>query len=297
MKIAVSIVNFNTKHLTIDCIKSILEQKSKYELEVWIVDNASNDGSVEMINEFIKDKGLKKFYVVENKKNVGFAAGHNIALRKIKADYVLILNSDTLLNKGVIDEMVNFMEKNKCFMATCKVFNLDGSLQPNTGDFPIGLGLLGWLFNLESLGIKWPAFHINDLKFYKQERQVDWVSGNFMMLKKEVIDKVGLFNESYFMYFEDVEYCYRAKKIFKIMINPQVSIKHLSGGSLDDPKFRQWGGEYKGLLIFYKQHFGQFLTLLIRILVYFAIILRIFAFLLTGKIKYSLTYGKIITTI
>lgn len=294
MKVVVSIVEYNTEQLLKNCLNSILNKKWQNDIEVWVADNASSDNSVKMIKQ-----NFPHVKLIESKKNLGFAGGHNLVLKKAKADYYLILNSDTLLLDDVIDKMVKFMEDNpNCGIASCKVLGFDGHLQPNGGDLPLGLSLLVWLFNLETLGIYKPSFHRNDEDYYQSSHQVGWVSGNFMMIKREVLGKVGFLNDDYFMYFEDVEYCYKTKKIgFGVMIDPRVSIKHLSGGSLDDPKFRQWSGEFRGLLYFYRKEFGQLSEILLKGLIYFSSILRIIAFILTGKSAYAKTYGKVIATI
>ncbi len=285
----ISIVNFNTRELTRNCLKSILGKRWEEDIKIFVVDNGSTDGSVEMLgNQFPQVK------LIVNKNNLGFGKAHNQILSKGKGDYYMVLNSDTEIEEGLIDNMVKFMEEYKsCGISSCRVLGFDGKLQPNGGDLPLGRALFNWLFNLEVFSPS--SFHRNEEEYYKKIHPVGWVSGNFMFIRRKVIEQVGKFNENYFMYFEDVEYCFRVKRAgLNVMINPKVSMKHLSGGSLDDPKFRQWIGEYKGLIIFYNQHFGIGWAILVKIVCYFAIMLRIIAFLLAGKIKYSLTYGKII---
>src|SRR5207247_1625732 len=127
--------------------------------------------------------------------NLGFGAGHNLALKKIKADYYLILNSDTLIESSTLDKMVDFMKSEEVDLASCKVVGFDRKLQPNGGDLPLGLSLLGWLFNLETFGLKSPAFHRDDSDYYKSIHEVDWISGNFMMIKNRVFEKISFFNE------------------------------------------------------------------------------------------------------
>ena len=293
MKVVVSIVNFNTKDLILNCLKSIFGKRMLNEIEVWVLDNASTDTSVKEIK-----KNFPKVNLIENSTNIGFGAGHNIVLRRAKGDYFLILNSDCEILDGVIDEMVIFMESNKgCGISSCKILGFDGKLQPNAGDLPFGMAILNWLFNLEIFGVK-QSFHRNESSYYGGIHEVGWVSGNFMMIRDSLMKKTGYFNESFFMYFEDAEFCYRAKKAgYKVMLNPQVSIKHLSGGSLDDPKLRQWSGEYKGLILFYNQTYGLFMASLVRLLVYLSAIGRIIAYGLKGNLKFSNTYAKTIFNI
>lgn len=291
--LVISIINYKTAALTAKCLESILEKKWKVNFQVWLVDNASNDGSL----EYLKEK-FPSVNFIESKKNGGFAYGHNLVLKKVEAKNYLILNSDTEILGDTLDKMIDFLGSHtEVGLASCKVLGFDGVLQPNGGDLPLGLALLNWLFNLETLGIKKPAFHRTDSKYYETSHEVGWISGNFMLVRNEVIKKIGYLNDDYFMYFEDVEFCFRVKKTgFKIMINPEVSIKHISGGSLDNPRFRQWSGEYKGLVRFYKDQFGIFGSWYIKLLIYTSTILRITAFAFVGKFNYSYTYAKVITS-
>lgn len=292
-KLGVSIVNYKTRELTTKCLESILQRDWKFSYEIWLVDNNSNDGSV----QFFKSS-FPKVHLVESRKNLGFAGGHNLALKKIKSDYILILNSDTEVEGKALDEMVSFLGTHpETGIASCKILGFDGKLQPNGGDLPTGSALFNWLFNLESLGFK-SSFHRNEPEYYQKEHEVGWVSGSFMMVRREVFGSIAYLSEDYFMYFEDVELCFRAKKGgFKVMINPAVYIKHLSGGSSADPKLKQWSGEFQGLLIFYQNYFGTLSALLVRILIYFSTFLRILAFALMGKFNYCLTYVKLISSL
>lgn len=289
MKVIISIVSFNTKNLVENCLRSILSEKYKNDVGVWVIDNASSDGTIEMLKKKFPDV---KFLI--NDKNLGFGAAHNRVFKKIDADYYLVLNPDTLFEENPVDKMITFMEQEECAIASCKIFGFDGNLQPNAGDLPFGISLINWLFNLEAIGIK-SSFHRNEPSFYETSHEVGWVSGNFMMIKGSVFKKIRYFDEEYFMYFEDTELCFRAKQGgLKIMINPKTYIKHLSGGSLDDPKLRQWSGEYNGLVRFYFKNFGIFAGVGVKFLSYLSILFRIIAFTIVGKLNISLTYGKII---
>ncbi len=290
MKIVVSIVNYNTKDLTEKCLQSLGDWPS--EFEVWVVDNASVDESVEMIAKFPRVK------LIKNKTNVGFGKAHNQVFNQVLGDYYIVLNSDAEVEEGTLEEITKFMVDNpECGLAGCKVLGFDGKLQPSAGDQPIGLALISWLYNLEIIGIK-KSFHRTDSEYYENVHEVGWVSGNFFIISQKALKKVSGFNEKYFMYFEDTELCYRIKKSgFTVMINPKVVVKHLSGGSLDNPRLRQWVGEYRGLLIFYKGLYGDLVSFLIRILIYKSIILRMLAFAITGKLNYSFLYAKVITSL
>lgn len=294
MSIVISIVEFNTKKLLEDCLQSILGQKFKENVKIWVVDNASSDGSVEMIKENFPEVKL-----IESKKNLGFGAGHNIVFKKANADFFLVLNSDTILGDGAIKNMVDFMKENPvCGIAGCKMKGFDNSLQPNGGDLPFGMALFTWLFNLEAFGIKKPAFHRTEPEYYNNAHEVGWISGSFMFVRKEILSKIGVFNEKYFMYFEDVEFCQRAKEGgFSVMINPKAQTAHLSGGSLDKPQLRQWTGEYQGLIRFYRDKSGILAAVFIKFLIIISSILRIISFLCLGKKEQAKTYVKVIASL
>lgn len=289
-KVIVSIVGFNSKDYLVSCLKDIGNQKTKLDIETWVLDNNSSDGTIEVL-----EKDFPKIKLIKSDKNLGFAKGQNKVLGKAAGDYYLMVNPDTEIPDTAIEKMVRFMEKNKdCGIAGSKLTAFDGSAQSNGGDLPFGLALLSWLFNLESIGIK-TNFHRLDKDFYMSRDSKGWIGGTFMMIKKEVIEKVGLLNEKYFMYVEDVEFCYRARrKGYSILINSDVVVKHRSGGSsVKNPKLFQWQNEMKNLLLFYRSNLGPVWTLVLKVLIYISLVLRIAAFAFLGKGGTSVTYAKI----
>lgn len=293
MSVAISIVSYNTKDLLNNCLKNLSNVKTKEKINIWLLDNNSKDGSAQMIEE--KFPAVK---LIKSGINLGFAKGQNQILKQVKDKYVLILNPDTELEQDSLEAMVNFMEENpECAVAGCKLVDFNKRLESNGGDFPLGAALFTWLFNLEFLG-NLPNFHRTDKEYYLNIHKVDWIAGTFMMVKSEIFKKVGFFNEDFFMYFEDAEFCYRVNKSgFKTMINPHIVIGHKSGSSSENPRFSQWKGEFSGLIKFYNLHMGFLGALYARILVYLAILLRIIAFLVTGKPEKSLTYAKVLLSI
>lgn len=291
MTVTISIVSFNSSKLIRDCLNSLLKFKYQNKVQIIVVDNASSDDSVKVIkDEFPQVK------LIQSSKNLGFAGGHNLVLKDLESDFCLILNPDTKVGENVVDPMVKFMSGySECGIASCKVLSFDGSLQPSGGDLPNLLSVCDWLFNLEFLSLQ--SLHRNEKSYYQKVHQVGWVSGNFMMIKHEVVSKIGPLNEEYFMYFEDIDYCFKATQAgFKVMINPEVSIKHLSGGSLDQPKLRQWTGEFRGLIHFYEKQ-NLLLGLVVKLLVYLASSLRMVLFFIIGRFNISLTYAKVILSL
>lgn len=293
MSIAVSIVSFNTKDLLNNCLKNLTSQKTEEKVNIWVLDNDSDDGSAQMVQQNFPDVNL-----IKGAKNFGFAKGQNQILEKIKDEYVLLLNPDTEFEKNAIDAAVSFMEKNPdCIVASCKLTDFDGNLESNGGDFPFGRALFTWLFNLEFLG-KFQNFHRSDSEYYEKTHEVDWVGGTFMIIRTEIFKTIGFLNEDFFMYFEDVEFCYRVKKSGgKIMIYPEISVKHKSGSSSKNPRFIQWKGEFEGLIKFYNKQTGFIGAVYVRVLIYLAIILRIAVFFVTGAFNKSAIYTKVMLNI
>lgn len=293
MKVVVSVVSYNVAPLLRECLNDLLKQKGSFEKEIWVIDNDSQDNSYDLVK-----KEFPNIHLIKSEKNLGFAKGHNQILKKTKGDYFLILNPDTKMGWDVLSKMVGFMEDHpECGISSCKVIDFEGNLQPNGGDLPLGLALLSWLFNLEVFG-SLPNFHRTEKEYYEKAHEVGWVSGSFMLIRKEVFLSIGFLDEDYFMYFEDSHFCYLAKKAgFKIMVNPVVRISHMGGASSKDPKFRQWFGEFAGLVKFYKKEFGNLASFAVKLLVNLVIILRIVAFALLGRFNISATYGKILAKV
>ncbi len=296
MKLTVIILNFETSNLLNQCLKSIFKYGCKYSFQVWVVDNSSSDNSVKMVEE-----NHPQVVLTQNKDNLGFAGGNNVALKKTDAEYVLLLNSDTEIFEDSLNNLVDFMDRSKFGIGSCKLVNKDGSLQPNTGDLPFGAALINWLSGIDGIfpeGIDLPSFHRNSSNFYIKEREVGWVSGTAMMIRKKVLEKIGLLDDSIFMYGEDTDYCIRAKQAgFKIGWTDKATVLHLGGGSLKDSKYNQWYGEFTGLLYIYKKYFGKLASFLLKILFYIFISLRIFFLFVTGEKKVYQTYAKILFAI
>jgi GT2 family glycosyltransferase len=294
--LAVIILNYNTIDLLRKCLQSVLSKKWKQKIEIWVVDNASKDGSGKMVqNEFPQIK------FIQSDKNLGFSGGNNLALKKAEAEFYLLLNSDTEVTEDSFDTLIDVMKKKHFDVASCKLVNLDNSIQPNAGDLPFGLPLLAWLFGLDDLPFfknKIPSFHRTSSSFYIGEKKVGWLSGSVLAINKKVLESVGLLDDKIFMYSEDVDYCIRASRAgFSIGWTDKAVVMHVSGASSADPHLRQWTGEFRGLLYLYKKYYGTFASMLLKAFIYFAILLRIIGFYFIGKSNYAKTYSKILVHI
>ncbi len=294
MNILVSLVNYNSRDFTLSCLQDIFSQKTSHTFHVVVFDNNSPDTSADDIK-----KAFPKIELIKHDKNLGFGKAHNLVAKKIDDfDGMLLVNPDTSFEEGTFERLISFLEKEEQVgIVSGKILKKDGRLDSNGGNFPKGLALLSWLFNLESFGVK-SNFHRQDNEYYKNIHSVDWVGGTFMLIRKEVIQKIGLFDEDYFMYFEDVDFCIRVKKEgFAIKIDPKIVITHIGGASSDNPRYFQWVNEYRNLLLFYRKNVGLFSGLLVRLLVYISIVLRILAFGLFGRLGTAVTYWKVLLAV
>lgn len=239
--VSIIILSYNTKDLLRNCIQSLYTHFLNFSFEIIVVDNASQDGSCEMVR-----KVFPKVTLVENKENFGFTKGNNIGVQHAKGTSVLFLNSDTMVQNASIHNMVTFMEKNSHVgIVGGRLQNTDGSEQRAYGTFYTLLRVCFMLFAGDKGELL--ASHINDT------RSVDWVSGGCMLVRKSVFEQLHGFDENIFMYMEDMELCYRAKKQgFAVYFFPEATVIHLGQGSSN----RSFAilHIYKGLVYFYKKH-------------------------------------------
>ncbi|OGE32006.1 hypothetical protein A2631_02715 [Candidatus Daviesbacteria bacterium RIFCSPHIGHO2_01_FULL_44_29] len=292
--LAVIIVNFNTKALLLKALASVYQQKVSFDLKVIVVDNASSDDSVKATK-----KEFPQVELIESPRNVGFAAGNNLALAKVKAGHFLLLNSDTIVLPDCLELLMTVAKTDQYALLSCKLLNEDHSLQPNAGFLPTPGPLFLWLSGIDDLlgllGISSASYHLQKPAFYRGTHEVGWVAGTALLISSEVLSKIGALDGSIFMYAEDVEYCWRAREAgFKVGFTDQAQIIHLGGGSSPAPKLNQWKGEFKGLLYLYSKFYGKLAGDILRVLMYIFIALRMIVFFLLGKKEFSKTYAQVI---
>ena len=284
MELSIIILSYNTKDLSISCINSIVEQYKneldKEQFEIIVVDNASEDGSAQALLR-LKIEGVK---ILENKENLGFAKGCNLGAKSAKGEYLLFLNSDTQIKDQGFLKMLDFFKKNENIgILGAKLKNIDGTSQPSAGNFYN-------LFNLffMSLGVERFGF----LRESPNEvKKVDWVSGASLMIRRKFFEKIGGFEKDLFMYWEDIEICYKAKeKGFLTYFYPEITLFHKELGSGN----RSFAilNIYKGILFFYKKHKSSFEYNLAKAILFSkAFVLSNFGKIAKNK-YYIDTYGK-----
>jgi GT2 family glycosyltransferase len=289
IKLSIVILSYNTKDLTLACLKSIVSQYDseleKKELEIIVVDNASSDGSQSAISNFkFQISNLK---LIQSKENLGFGRGCNFGAKAAKGESLLFLNSDTeILDKGFF-KMLGFLEKHAgVAILGGKLENVDGSTQPSAGKFYNLFNLIIMLLGLERVGL----LRSSPSKIKK----VDWVSGACMMVKRDVFEKLGGFDEKLFMYMEDMEICFRAQKNgFATYFYPDIKLKHKSLGSSN----RTFAiiNIYKGILHFYRKHKNYSEYLIAKTLLIFKANILILAGFLTFNSELRDRYRKAIS--
>lgn len=289
---AIVIVNWKTPRLLAACLRSISMHTSRASYEIWVVDNDSQDGSVEMVA-----RDFPQIQLVANAKNVGFAAACNQVIPLVVCDYVLLLNPDTVLIDDSVSELVEYMDRNpQCGAAGPKVLNPDGSLQlacrrafPTPSAAFFRLTYLSRLFPKHQLFARYNLTHADpDL-----ELDVDALSGSCMMVRKSAIDQIGLLDEDIFMFGEDIDWCWRLKeKDWTVNYVPAAKVYHYHGAS---SRFRRVGATinlHKGMEVFYRKYFAQKYWTAFNLLVYAAIWSRAGIFIVLSLLQNLLPAKK-----
>ena len=296
MKLSIIIVNYNTYTLTKQTIDSVLEKKLKFEYEIMLVDNASQDDSMTRLQEDSKEiiiQGLLN--ITLNDANLGFAKANNIGMRKSKGEYILLLNSDTYVVEDYLQQCMQYIERynteaaiqgeNECKIGAigCKVILPDGTLDHACKrGFPTPRASFYYFLKLHKRDkVKYglyDALHLDE----NEVGEVDCLMGAFMLMPRYVLDQVGLLDEDFFMYGEDIDLCYRIKEGgYKIMYYPEASIIHYKGGSSKKRRTKVIYDFHNAMWIFYKKHYIKTYSLWINSLVYVGI-----------WTKYALEIGK-----
>lgn len=282
--VSIIILSYNTKDLLKQCLTALFEHISAKEVEVIVVDNASTDETVAMLS-----KAFRQVKVIANDTNAGFSKGCNIGASHAKGDYLLFLNSDTLLSQNPLHAMIEVFNNHEKVGAVGGLFkNADGSLQRSFGAFYSLRHVAVLLFEGEQgeLG----KFHPDTTK------QVDWVSGGFMLVASAVFKQVHGYNEAYFMYIEDMDLCFRIKKAgYDVWFTPDAIVNHVGHGSSN--RAFAITQIYKGLQIFYKQQQSTLQYYLLKCLLAAKALSALTVGALTANKQLVSTYTKALRTL
>lgn len=275
-KLTISVVNYNAGEHLIRCLDSLRKIKEEIEFDVYVVDNNSSDGSIES-----SKKKFPNFNYILNTENLGFGKAHNLALKKAKTPYVLVLNPDTQIPPETLVKMLEFMEENpQVGIASPRVEKADGSLDvASHRGFPTPWASFLYYFLKNDR-----LYHLTDRDMTKTH-EVDSVVGAFMLIRKSVLEIVGYFDEDYFLYGEDIDLCFRVKKAgFKVMYVPSVKVLHVKGvssgikkhsqnqsGATSTTKNLALNYFYSTMKVFYKKNYAKKYPFFFNWLVYLGI--------------------------
>jgi GT2 family glycosyltransferase len=271
--LSVVVVNWNAGPLLRSCLESVRDESASVRLEVLVVDNASTDGSVGLIEALFPEVRL-----IANAENLGFAAANNQAVRQASGRYILLLNPDTRLQPGALRTMVEYMDEHRTVgVLACQLLNADGSVQISCSRFPT-LGTVA----MDCLGLSrlFPGTRLfAGLKMtywdHSDERDVDQPSGACLLIRREVWNEIGSLDERFFMYFEEVDFCYRAKKAgWGIRFTPAAQVVHYGGESTRQNLDVRIVSLRKSLLRFFRKHYPGWRLAVLRLLLLFEIAWR-----------------------
>lgn len=297
MKLSVVIVNYNVRHFLEQSLNSVLKAAKNISAEIFVVDNNSVDGSVEMMK-----KKFPQVILIENKENKGFSTANNQAIKQAKSEYILLLNPDTVVEEDTFEKTMNFMDAHpEAGALGVKMLDGKGNFLPESKrGFPTPEVAFYKLFGLAKIFPKSKIFGKYHLGYLDENKinEVDVMAGAFMLIRKKVLDEIGLLDEHFFMYGEDIDLSYRIKKAgWKNYYFPETRIIHYKGestkkGSLDYVKMF-----YGAMLVFSKKHFSQqqanTFSLLIRSAIFFKAGMSVFSKYI-GKMAVPLTDVSVI---
>ncbi len=258
--IAFIIVNWNTRDILLDCLNSIYKTVSDIDTEIYVVDNNSTDGSQEAVK-----KNFPSVILIENKTNTGFAYANNQALSIMQGRFAVLLNSDAVLKEDAITTLMTFMNNSPGVgIAGVQLLNSDGSRQNSIDNFP---SIETEIFNKSILRIFFPDKYPSKNRSYQNPIEVNSVIGACMMIRKEAIDEVGVFDENYFFFLEETDWCYRMhKKGWKVFHVPDATVFHLSGHSKKKEPWRSQIEYCRSLYKYFKKNKSTVSYIIIRIL-------------------------------
>lgn len=263
LEVSITICSWNTREDLLACLCSLEKAREESVFEVIVVDNNSEDGSPDMVAERFPWVRLERM-----SRNLGFTGGHNHALAIRQAPHAFLLNSDTIVHPGALRTLLDYNAQHPdAGIIGPKLLNPDGTLQLSCRRFPNPLAAL---FRNTPLGRLFPnnrftrEYLMQDWT-HEEAREVDWVSGAAFLVRGEVIDRVGTLDPEYFMFCEDVDWCFRTWKAgFKVLYLPQCVITHAIGRSTDKAPNRMIGRFHRSMLRFYMKNMLPEVPFLLR---------------------------------
>jgi GT2 family glycosyltransferase len=298
MDLSIIIVSFNTKETLTDCVKSVIKFTKDLNYEIIIIENGSKDGSLERTKEL--ENIFPQVSLIDAQTNLGFGKANNLGATKAKGEYLLFLNSDTLVFDNAIKDSLEKLKKIPgTGVYSCKLLNADRSTQSSGGHFPTLGNVFAWQFFIDDIplvGRLISSFH-PQLASYDKDKRMDWVTGAFMITPKKIFKEVGGFDEKIFMYTEEMELCFRLDKLgYKTIYQITPAIIHLGGAS--GGSVLALSNEVKNMIYFWKKHRPSWQLPLIKTFFFFGSLLRLLIFgIIKGDEKARRAYTQAIRLI
>ena len=288
MKLSIIIVSFNTKKLILDCLESIFATTGDLNLEVIVVDNDSVDDSPVAIKD-----NFPQVKLITNTTNTGFAKANNQGIKVSSGDYIMLLNSDTIVKPNALEILIDYLDSHpQVGIAAPQLLNPDGSIQPNGGYLPRLSNIIAWMLFIDDLPFIRPWFWSYQLRYlpgFRRTHAMGWLQGAALVLRRHTLEEIGLLDENIFMYAEDVEICYRAQKSnWQVVLFPPAQVIHAGFQSGSSEKAIL--GEYQGLKYIFQKHKPAWELPLLRFSLKLGATLRliIFGTILRDKQKYAI---------
>lgn len=280
MDISIVIVSYNVAELLKNCLESIYKFTDGVKFEVIVADNKSSDNSVEII------KGFSKVKFIDAGENVGFAKGNNLGIKEATGKYIFLLNPDTLFLENTPKLMFDWMENHNFYaVVSGQMLDSEQKVLPTGGYFPTLPKIAAWAFFVDDF-FKMKSYHVKS-----NDGDPDWVTGAFFVVRREAMEKVGLFDENFFMYGEELEWCLRFKQAgWQVGYTPITKIIHLERKSSGGLPRNAVLGEFKGLKYIYAKHFSGWRQTVLESLLDIAAFLRIIFWLVRLKSEMAKIY-------
>jgi GT2 family glycosyltransferase len=274
LDISIIVVNWNGRDLLARCLQCVEATVKQAAYEVIVIDNASTDGSQAMVR-----RDFPRVKLIENAQNVGFAKANNQGMEIAQGRYVLLLNSDAFVKDGTIDTMVAFMDAHPAAgMAACKLLYEDGTVQPSVSRFPTLETEFYTAVGLEKLFPNSRLFGKYQMRYWDHNdlREVDVILGAFMVVRREAIEQVGMMDERFFMYSEEVDWCYRFKRAgWKIYSTPATEAVHIWGGTSQQIRAQMIVQLYRSRVQFFRKHYGALSASLLKLILGLNFLVRV----------------------
>lgn len=258
LDISVIIVSYNTAELTKKALDHVFDSLHDLKMQVIVIDNDSKDHTADILR-----REYSSITLIENNQNIGFGRANNQALPYLNSRYVLLLNSDAFVERDTIAKTVRYMDEHpKCGILGVKFLGRRGELQPSCRYFPTP-----WNIFLNRTGLKYFFTHakmVDDMSWdHGSVRQCDWVPGCYFLIRKDLIDQIGLFDHRYFLYYEEIDFCFAAKAAgWEVTYYPYTTVVHLGGESAkSEGALTSSGRQIEALqieseLLYFRKHYG-----------------------------------------